>query len=201
VLASAPRCGFADLPAGYHHEHQSGFHNYHFTASNYQLPPLPEPPARTVVLEGFAPNLNKHLHVGALRRQREQTEYVASFERAILAYLAFAPRHADLAGRLARAVTEHATPVGSGTVARTRRIPLERRAEAAVIAWLRHRTTAYEGMVIPRVRGKRREVRRQLAAQSKRLLDVYRTGRPVDAAACPLQRALADAEPPAASAG
>ena len=29
------------------------------------------------------------------------------------------------------AVTDHATPVGSGTVARTKRIPVEQRAEAA----------------------------------------------------------------------
>lgn len=95
-----------------------------------------------------------------------------------------------LAERLAQAVTAHATPVGSGTVARTRRIPLGRRAEAAVIAWLRHQTTAYDDLAIPRVRGKRREVRRLLATQSRRLLDAYRRGDPVDAARCPLQRAL-----------
>ena len=75
-------------------------------------------------------------------------------------------------------------------MARTGRIPLEARAEAAVIAWMRHRTTAYDRMAIPRVRGKRREVRRLLAQQSKVLLDAYRTGREVDASACPLQGAL-----------
>lgn len=53
-------------------------------------------------------------------------------------------------------MTAHATPVGSGTVARTSRIPIERRAEAAVIAWLRHQTTAYDDMKIPRVKGRRR---------------------------------------------
>jgi arginyl-tRNA synthetase len=31
------------------------------------LPPLPAPPAKSVVLEGFAPNLNKLLHVGHLK--------------------------------------------------------------------------------------------------------------------------------------
>jgi hypothetical protein len=51
-------------------------------------------------------------------------------------------------------VTDHATPVGSGTVARTKRIPVEQRAEAAVIAWMRHQTTGYDGMVIPRIKGK-----------------------------------------------
>ena len=76
-------------------------------------------------------------------------------------------------------------------VARTDRIPVAQRVEAAVIAWMRHQTTAYDGMAIPRVKGKRREVRRMLAERSRRLLDAYRAGQPVDAASCPLQRALA----------
>jgi tryptophan-rich sensory protein len=49
---------------------------------------------------------------------------------------------------LADAVTQHATPVGSGTVARTECIPTHERAEAAVIAWMRHHTTAYDEMAI-----------------------------------------------------
>ena len=96
--------------------------------------------------------------------------------------------------RLARAVTDHATPVGSGTVARTRRIPVERRAEAAVIAWLRHQTTGYEGMVIARVRGKRREVRRMLVRRSQELLARSRRGEPVPGG-CPLRKALAGGGP------
>jgi len=91
--------------------------------------------------------------------------------------------------RLAHAVSDHATPVGSGTVARTKGIPVEQRAEAAVIAWMRHQTTGYDGMVIPRVKGKRREVRRLLARRSQQLLERYRRG---DAAndRCPLAAAL-----------
>jgi len=104
--------------------------------------------------------------------------------------VAFHAVHADLADRLARAVTDHATPVGSGTVARTKRIPVERRAEAAVIAWMRHQTTGYDGMVIPRVKGKRREVRRMLAQRSKQLLERYRRGEP-GGEGCPLKKALA----------
>jgi hypothetical protein len=106
------------------------------------------------------------------RREKAQAEYVEDFHGAVLKFLAFHPTYADLAERLARAVTDHGTPVGSGTVARTKRIPIERRAEAAVIAWLRHETTGYEGMVIPRVRGKRREIRRMLAARSKAIRKV-----------------------------
>ena len=102
----------------------------------------------------------------------------------------FMRNYADLADRMARAVTDHATPVGSGTVARTKRIPVEQRAEAAVIAWMRHQTTGYDGMVIPRVKGKRREVRRMLARRSHELLERYRRGEPVGED-CPLKKALA----------
>jgi hypothetical protein len=126
----------------------------------------------------------------ARRREHAQAEYVEDFFAAVVAFLAFHPNHAALAEQLARAVTAHATPVGSGTVARTKRIPVARRAEAAVIAWLRHQTTGYDGMVIPRIKGKRRDIRRMLAARSKELLARYRRGEPV-VAGCPLTRALA----------
>jgi hypothetical protein len=140
--------------------------------------------------ERATPQYRQRREAGVRRRQRAQAAYVEEFCRAVLDFLAFDARYADLARRLAEAVTAHATPVGSGTVARTKRIPVERRAEAAVIAWLRHQTTAYDGMKIPRVRGKRREVRRLLAEQSRALLDAYRRGDLVDAAGCPLQLAL-----------
>jgi hypothetical protein len=130
----------------------------------------------------------------ARRREQAQAEYVEDFSGAVLAFLGFHSQHAELARRLAAAVTEHATPVGSGTVARTKRIPVERRAEAAVIAWLRHRTTSYDSMTIPRVKGKRREVRRTLARRSKELLKRYRLGEPVGDD-CPLQQALKSSLP------
>ncbi|MFO0865465.1 MAG: DUF2293 domain-containing protein [Gemmataceae bacterium] len=123
------------------------------------------------------------------RRVRKQVEYVGDFTEAVRTYLGFHPAHGDMADRLAKAVAEHATPVGSGTVARTQRIPIEQRAEAAVIAWMRHQTTAYDSMHIPRVKGKRREVRRMLAQRSKALLEGYRRGDAQDET-CPLLRAL-----------
>ena len=125
----------------------------------------------------------------AKRREKVQEEYVEDFTGAVVAFLAFHLNHADLAQRLARFVTDHATPVGSGTVARTKRIPVEQRAEAAVIAWMRHQTTGYDSLVIPRVKGKRREVRRLLARRSHELLERYRRG---DSALehCPLKKAL-----------
>lgn len=125
----------------------------------------------------------------AKRRETAQAEYVEDFFGAVVAFLDFHPTHAELGQRLAHSVTDHATPVGSGTVARTKRIPVEQRAEAAVIAWLRHQTTGYDDMVIPRVKGKRREVRRLLARRSHELLEGYRRGVPVPMD-CPLRRAL-----------
>ena len=132
----------------------------------------------------------KKQQAAARRREKVQAEYVEDFLGAVLAFLAFHPAHADLADRLAKVVTTHATPVGSGTVARTERVPVEQRAEAAVIAWMRHQTTGYDGMTIPRVKGKRREVRRMLARRSQELLARYRRGETVGEE-CPLKRALA----------
>jgi hypothetical protein len=126
---------------------------------------------------------------GARRREKVQTEYVEDFLGAVVTFLNFHPDYAGLERRLAEAVTTHATPVGSGTVARTKRIPVEQRAESAVIAWMRHQTTAYDSMTIPRVKGKRREVRRMLAQRSKELLSRYRRGKTFSDH-CPLQHAL-----------
>jgi len=136
--------------------------------------------------EGFA----KKKEADAQRREKAQAVYVEDFHGAVVAFLAFHPAHADLADQLAKAVTDHATPVGSGTVARTKRIPVEQRAEAAVIAWMRHQTTGYDSLVIPRVKGKRREVRRMLAQRSKQLLERYRGGE-AGGEGCPLKKALA----------
>ncbi|TWT81817.1 hypothetical protein CA13_32700 [Planctomycetes bacterium CA13] len=123
------------------------------------------------------------------RRDQAQATYVDEFYESVLAYLDFASPYAEVAAKMARAITDHATPVGSGTVARTKRISVEQRAEAAVIAWMRHQTTAYDSMSIPRVKGKRREVRRMLATRSKELLSRYRRGEAISET-CPLNRAL-----------
>ncbi|MDG2014430.1 MAG: DUF2293 domain-containing protein [Pirellulaceae bacterium] len=135
--------------------------------------------------ESFA----KRQQSAARRRDKIQAEYVEDFHGAVVTYLGFHQDHGALAQQMAREVTTHATPVGSGTVARTKRISVEQRAEAAVIAWMRHQTTGYDSMVIQRVKGKRREVRRMLARRSKELLSRYRTGEAI-LETCPLQLAL-----------
>ncbi len=141
--------------------------------------------------EGFG----KKKEDAARRREKAQAVYVEDFYGAVVTFLAFHSNHTGLASRLARAVADHATPVGSGTVARTKRIPVEQRAEAAVVAWLRHQTTGYDEMPIPRVKGKRREVRRMLARRSHELLDGYRRGTPAPDR-CPLQKALSRGDAP-----
>lgn len=130
----------------------------------------------------------------AKRREKVQEEYVEDFEGAVSEFLRFHQTHAAVSRRLARLVAAHATPVGSGTVARTKRIPIERRAEAAVIAWMRHQTTAYDSMKIARVKGQRREVRRMLAARSRSVLEAYRQGHAIPNS-CPLKLVLTVEQP------
>lgn len=146
--------------------------------------------AKGLVAERSTDAYAKRQKSAAARREKVQHEYVGEFTDAVESFLNFHPRYRQLAVDLAVVVAAHATPVGSGTVARTKRIPVEQRAQSAVIAWMRHQTTAYDNMVIPRVKGKRREVRRMLAAKSRELLEVYRQGVIVETDQCLLQRAL-----------
>ncbi|MCP4338129.1 MAG: DUF2293 domain-containing protein [Desulfobulbaceae bacterium] len=136
-----------------------------------------------------APGYAKKRQQELARKEKKHQEYVQNFYVEVLDFLDFHFRYTSLAKQLARSVTELATPVGSGTVARTERIPLEDRARSAVIAWMRHQTTGYDRMAIARVKGRRREVRRELASRSVGLLQLYREGKDIPSS-CPLQRAL-----------
>src|SRR5262249_39956369 len=128
---------------------------------------------RQVEAERADPAHARRREADAKRRAAAQDAYVEQFRAEVLAFLSFAPALADVAPGLADAVTAHAPPVGSGTVARTKRLDVDRRAEAAVIAWLRHQTTAYDQVKVARVRGERRRVRRRLADGSRALLDAH----------------------------
>ncbi|HIJ91215.1 MAG: DUF2293 domain-containing protein [Desulfobulbaceae bacterium] len=137
----------------------------------------------------------KKLNSDRQRRILKQSEYEKTFCLEVRSFLAFSQRHQDLEKEMAAAITAHAVPVGSGTVARTTMIPVEERAAKAVIAWMRHQTTAYESMRIPRIKGKRREIRRMLAQRSMELLKSYREDLP-PSPGCPLKKALKKAEHP-----
>lgn len=129
------------------------------------------------------------------RRERTHAAYAVSFEQEVFTFLRFAPRWAEVGREVARLVAAHAAPVGSGTVARTQRISIGERAEAAAIAWMRHQTTGYDDMKIERVAGRRREVRRELAQLSRAVLDLHRRDSPHAPHACTLCAIVA--RPPA----
>lgn len=139
--------------------------------------------------ERATPEYQKQLESSRRAREKKQKLYEADFYEAVLNYLNFAPCYHDIAEKMANLVCARAVPVGSGTVARTATIPIEQRAEAAVIAWMRHQTTSYDSITIARVKGERRAVRKQLAALSRQILAVYRKGEPV-MQGCPLYKAV-----------
>lgn len=129
------------------------------------------------------------------RRQHKQDKDTIEFRDAVRLYLNFHQHWKSLEAQLADAVTQHAIPIGSGTVARTRTIPIQERAEAAVIAWMRHNTSKYDEMYIPHMKGKRREVRHDINSISRDILRHYRTEPDFNNAACPLAIALRRCEP------
>ena len=131
----------------------------------------------------------KKVEAAKRRREKIQTEYVDDFCNQVERFLNFHPIYKEMGAKMAKLVSLHATPVGSGTVARTATISIEERASRAVIAWMRHQTTAYDQMPIARVKGERRRVRRMLAQRSVELLESYRKGEPIKID-CPLHAAL-----------
>ena len=133
--------------------------------------------------ERATPAYAKRRASDAARREREQAEYEVDFANAVLRFLALRARLAAAhAKRLAVAVAAHATPVGSGTVARTERIPIERRAEAAVIAWMRHQTTGYDDMSHRPGQGRPPRGAPRPGRDSRALLDLHRRDAPHPAA-------------------
>ena len=70
------------------------------------------------------------------RRAKKQVEYEVEFCGEIERFLNFHENYKIYEKQIAKLVTAHAIPVGSGTVARTQMIPIEERAARAVIAWM-----------------------------------------------------------------
>lgn len=123
------------------------------------------------------------------RKATKEHEFQNDFMHTVVKYLNFAPKYKDIGRVMAIAISKHATPVGSGTVARTTKLTISEKASRATIAWMRHRTTAYDSMSIPKIKGARREVRRMLAQRSVELLADYREGKPIRKQ-CPLKIAV-----------
>ena len=136
------------------------------------------------------PKHQKKLAQVKVRREEKETVFGEDFQQAIIQFLNFDPKYHILVEQLSTLVKEHAVPVGSGTVARSSSVTLEDKAALAVMAWMRHQTSAYDSTPVVRVKGARRELRRLIARQSERILARYRGGDNVDFEVCPLYRAL-----------
>lgn len=118
-------------------------------------------------------------------RAKQQEKYEEEFNLEIISFLNFHDKYKLIALQIAHKVCVHAVAVGSGTVARTKMIPIQQRAEKAVIAWMRHKTTPYDNIKIARIKGERRKIRRNYAQISISLLNNYRKGSTIDKN-CPL---------------
>ncbi|NQZ59931.1 MAG: DUF2293 domain-containing protein [Lentisphaeraceae bacterium] len=136
------------------------------------------------------PAYQKKLAADRQRRADKEEVYKEEFRSEIFKFLNFDDKYKTAAEKLALAVCEHAIPVGSGTVARTKRISIDERASRAVIAWMRHQTSAYDMMPVARVKGARRELRGKIAEVSRKILAKYRRWEGVDEMSCPLYKAI-----------
>ena len=137
--------------------------------------------------ERSQPEYQRRLDSSRRYREKKESEYVGDFEESIFQFLHFTPSHHALAREMSTLIAEHATPVGSGTVARTKLLPLEQRAELATWAWLRHAITDYDHMKIPNKKGVRRQVRHKLKLQNRRILECYRSSGRTPPSNCPLR--------------
>lgn len=136
------------------------------------------------------PKHQKKLAQAKVRREEKEDVFGVDFQQAIIAFLNFDKKYQTLANDLSFLVKEHAVPVGSGTVARSASVSLNDKASLAVMAWMRHQTSNYDSTPVPRIKGARRELRKEIARQSERILAKYRNGEDADLTLCPLNRAL-----------
>lgn len=137
------------------------------------------------------PKHQKTLAQAKVRREKKEAVFGEDFQQAIIRFLNFDKKYQTFVEQLAVLVKEHAVPVGSGTVARSSSVTLDDKAALAVMAWMRHQTSRYDSTPVPRVKGARRELRRQIAHQSERILAKYRSGDDIDFRICPLYKVLA----------
>jgi hypothetical protein len=136
------------------------------------------------------PKHQKKLAQAKVRREEKEVVFGEDFQQEIIKFLNFNEKYHALVEQLSVLVKEHAVPVGSGTVARSSSVTLDDKAALAVMAWMRHQTSAYDSTSVPRVKGARRELRRKIARQSESILAKYRKGDEVNFEVCPLYKAL-----------
>ncbi len=94
--------------------------------------------------EETAESRARQRRLGSTSRERAEERYRDEMEQTVLHFLAFRPEHTELAREIARGAVTQATPVGSGRVGRTRKLPVAQRAELAARAYVRRRRTDFE---------------------------------------------------------
>ena len=111
---------------------------------------------------------------GARSRERQEVRYQQELTEAIVEFLAFAPAHEELAGRIAREAAERSAVVGSGRVGRTRLLSLSERAALAARAQIRHAHTDYEQQLNDEaMSGVDGELYRAIKADAHHAVDVF----------------------------
>ncbi|MDC1106865.1 DUF2293 domain-containing protein [Prolixibacteraceae bacterium] len=124
-----------------------------------------------------------------MRRDQIQEAFIESLEHAIRDRLSFHNCYKELEESLAKAIVDHSSPIGSGTVSRSSRLSIETKAEKAINGWVRHHLTPYEQLKIARTKGARRLARKMMIDKGNEVLVVYRKGQECPNP-CPIHKSL-----------
>lgn len=125
----------------------------------------------------------------AHKREKDLISYQEDFKKQIIIQLSFADIYHDIAVVLADKITQFATPIGSGTVARSSTLSLDLKAQKAINGWVRHRLTPYESLKIARVKGARANARKLMYEKGLKVFLPYQKGEEIPSN-CPLKREL-----------
>jgi len=107
-------------------------------------------------------------------QEKKEAKYSKEFAEACFQFLDFVPEYEDLAWQIAWGAASVATDVGSGRVGRTNKLPLEKKAELAVRAFIRHNFTNYDERLDDMGEPWYREIRGDAAADVNRFLEEHR---------------------------
>lgn len=107
-------------------------------------------------------------------REKKETKYRKEFAEACFQFLNFVPDQKDLAWQIAWGAASVATNVGSGRVGRTKKLPLEKKAELAVRAFIRHNFTNYDESLAEMGEPWYQEIRGDVAVEVNCFLEEHR---------------------------
>lgn len=107
-------------------------------------------------------------------RENKEAKYSKEFAEACFQFLDFVPEYEDLAWQIARGAASVASDVGSGRVGRTAKLSLEKKAQLAVRAFIRHNFTNYDERIDEMGEPWYHEIREDAAADVNRFLEEHR---------------------------